>query len=449
MTTVTERVASFTANLNYADLPPDVREKAKVALTHNLGVALAAGSMADGAFAYAKALEQYGGSGSRLFITGRPATPFTAAYVNAALIHARAQDDVYFPGLTHVGATVIPAILAVGEAHRSSGEELLTALVAGYEAAAALSQDVAQRTTARGFRATGIYGVFGATAAVARLLNLDEETTVHALGIAACLASGTNQTWVAGTQEWQFQAGVVARNGISAAIQAAAGGTGAPDALEGTAGFYNAFLGDCEGVGEIGKDLGTKWRVRDVTYKPYPVCAILQAPVTELISMMRENNLTAEQIVTLSLALSPPEASYPGTDSVGPFVGVGATLMSAQFCLAVAAEQGGVTAADLTRHDDPELGSLIDRVHLQSDPDLAPRSFVLAINRADGTTCDRHFTSTVDTFNWDREQLMTQLQRIKHELPVGIDGIEALAAITLNAEEHTVRDVVSACVPAG
>ena len=79
-------------------------------------------------------------------------------------------------------------------------------------------------------------------------------------------AAGTNQTWVAGTHEWQIQVGMAAQYGIVAARLAAAGCTGAPDALEGKAGFYTAFMGDVEQISQVGKDLGTVWRCLDVTY---------------------------------------------------------------------------------------------------------------------------------------------------------------------------------------
>jgi hypothetical protein len=72
----------------------------------------------------------------------------------------------------------------------------------------AISQGFAKRSTPRGFRASGIYGGFAAVAGVARLLRLDAEATAHALGMAASAASGTNQTWVSGTQEWQMQLGL-------------------------------------------------------------------------------------------------------------------------------------------------------------------------------------------------------------------------------------------------
>lgn len=446
MTTLTERIAAFTSALTYEGLPPEVREKCKVSLLHNLGMAVAGGPLLSPVSAFAEALGESGpGASARLLLSGKVASPETAALVNAALMHSRAQDDVYFPGLTHVGAIITPAVLAVGEQLGSSGKQLITALVAGYEAACAISQDFAKRTTARGFRASGIFGVFGSAAGVARLLELNAGATANALGIAASMAAGTNQTWVAGTHEWQIQVGMAARNGMMAARLAAAGCTGASDALEGKAGFYTAFMGDLAQVSEVGKDLGTVWRSLDVTYKPYPVCAILQGPVREAIALASQSNFRVDHVSAVRLTLPAAEAAYPGTDSKGPFTDIGATLMSTQFCLAVALTQRRLIGTDLKRFNDPSLKALIDKTEVHANPELQPRSFVLELELADGQTVTRRFTPTGQPFNWERAEVKSQLQLMVDELPIGTKGLDHLCQVVLSAENQTVQQIVDAC----
>lgn len=448
MNTLSQRIAAFTSALDYENIPDNVLEKSKVSLLHNLGVAMAGRSLvADSVLRYLDALGQHGPSASaRLLLSGRAATPEAAAFANAALMHARAQDDVYFPGLTHVGTIITPAVLGVGEQLASSGRDMLTALVAGYEAAGAISQGFAKRTTARGFRASGIYGGFGAAAAVARLLRLDRDATANAIGIMASMAAGTNQTWVRGTQEWQFQVGLAAQNGILAARLAAVGGTGASDALEGSAGFYAAFMGDLDQVAQVGSDLGTQWRSLDVTYKPYAVCAILQAPVQQAILLARQHELKAENITAVRLTLNPAEAAYPGTDSTGPFSDTGATLMSSQFCLAVALSQRTLKGSDLRRFADPLLQPIIQKAKVQVDAALATRSFLLEVDLANGQTLRHSSHADGEPFNWDRGEVMDNLHAMREELPIGPEGIDQLGETVLSAEHRTVAEIVSACV---
>jgi 2-methylcitrate dehydratase PrpD len=448
-TTVSRRLADFSAALTPASIPPEVREKCKVSLLHNLGVALAGGPLLGAPLRYAEALQEQGpGAGARLLLSGRAATPDTAAFVNATLMHARAQDDVYFPGLTHAGAIMTPAVLAAAEQMDASGEDVVTALVAGYEVVGALSQGFAGRTTPRGFRASGLYGVFGAAAGVARLMGLDAQATANAIGIAASAAGGTNQTWIRGSQEWQFQMGMGARNGLLAARLAAAGGTGAPDALEGAAGFYRAFMGDTDGVHDIGLDLGRHWRSLDVTYKPHAVCAILQGPVSQAIALARAAGLRDADITAVRLHLPPAEAAYPGTDATGPFVDTGASLMSAPFCLAVALTQHGFRGEDLRRLDDPRLAPVIARTRVIADPSLGPRRFVLEVDHADGRNLRHVAQSEGEPFNWDREGVLRNLRAMGDELPLDAAGIERLAGVVLQAERGSARDIVAACVVA-
>jgi hypothetical protein len=446
MTTLTQRIGQFTSTLTREQIPLAVWEKGKVSLLHNLGVGLAGQDllMAPG---YAQSLGEQGPMAcARLLISGRPATPETAAFVNAALMHARAQDDVYFPGLTHAGAIMSPAVLAVAEQLGSSGSEVITALIAGYEAMGAISQGFAKRTTPRGFRASGIYGGFAAATGVARLLGLDAQATAHALGMAASAASGTNQTWVSGTQEWQMQLGLASRNGILAARLAAVGATAAPDALEGSAGFYRAFLGEVDGLEGVGRDLGQTWRSLDVTYKPFAVCAILQAPVTQAMALSEKHQLKAEDIAAVRLRLNPAEAAYPGTDSQGPFSDIGATLMSAPFCMALALIERKVLGRDLKRLDDARLSPLIGRSTVIPDASLGTRSFVLEVDLRSGQTLKHVEQTQGEPFNWNRDEVRANLMAMASEMPCDAAGIEQLCQRVIGAEGFSARQIMDACV---
>lgn len=448
MSTVSQRIAAFSSSLIWEELPENVREKSKVTLLHNLGVALAGVPLVAAPLRYAHSLEEHGAMAcARLLATGDAATPDTAALVNGALMHARAQDDVYFPGLTHAGAVVTPAVLAVAESIDAKGKEVLSALIAGTEAAAALCQGWGVTTAQKGFRPTGLFGVFASTIGVARLLKLDATRTAHALGIASNASGGVAQPWVASSQEWQFHVGMGSRNGILAARLAAAGVIGAPDAFEGVAGFYRAFTGSADGSDEVARDLGRTWRTMDVTYKPFPVCAILQAPVTRAIELATRNDLKPEAIAAVRIRLNPVEAAIPGTDNRGPFLDTGATLMSAHFCVAVALSKRGVQGTDLQRFSDPLLERLIARSSVIPDASLGTRSFVLEVDRTDGTTL-RHLEQTVgEPFNWNRDETVANLRRIASELPFDASGFNTFVDTILNAERHTAREIVGACIP--
>lgn len=444
MQTASQRVAEFVTKFELGQAPAEVLEKAKTTVLHDVGVTLAGHALATTAVETAKELGTCSsGRGARLLVDGSPVTVEHAALATGALMHARTQDDTQLAALMHLGCTTLPALLALGDRDDVSGEDFLTAMVAGYEAATAIAGDFAARSTARGLRATSIYGSFASAAATARLLRLPADQTASALGLAAAFGGGTNQPWVAGTQEWQYQVGVASRNGMLAAVLASRGVTGAPDALEGAAGHYRSFAGDADGAEAVGSALGSTWRILDVTYKPFPVCAINQVPVTVLNELVQEHDVTEQDVDSLVLSLAPHEANYPGTQSHGPFSDVGASLMSAPYCLAVAIRERTVRVADLRRFDDESLMRLARKITVEADSSLRGGSCRLRLTTGD-RVLTREYVSTPETFNWGREETAARLHDLVDDMPFGVDRLDAFVDVVLRLEECSVRDLVSA-----
>ena len=231
-----------------------------------------------------------------------------------------------------------------------------------------------------------------------------------------------------------------------AANLAAAGGTGSLVALEGKGGFYAAFMGSTEGVEKIGYDLGSLWRSLSITYKPYPVCGILQGPVVEAIVMAKEYELDPAQICAIRLTLPASEAAYPGTDYVGPFYDVGNALMSSQYCLAVAFLKRSFQSEDLLNREDPALLKLVQHIQVIPDQTLKPRSFTLEIDIKDGKTLTKVSSSSEDEFDWDRKEEIAHLESMVAEMPFGADRLEHLISMTLTAEKHTATEIISATI---
>ncbi|WP_242888406.1 MmgE/PrpD family protein [Actinomadura litoris] len=445
--TLAERVADFTANLKPSSIPPDLVEKAKVTVLHDLGVGLAGHRLAATAYAYAKEEggcgDGAGARGARLLVDGTPVTAEAFALATGALVHARTQDDTQVAVSTHLGATTLPALLALADRAGLHGADLLTALVAGYEAASVIAEGGADVSTARGFRASSVYGPFAAAAGSARLLGLTADQTVSALGLAAAFGGGTNQTWVAGTQEWRYQVGAASRNGMVAALLAARGVTGAPDALDGAAGHLRAFTGTVPAPADL--RLGEDWRLRRVTYKPYPVCAINQIPVTLLTGLARRHGIGAEDVVEAVVELPSDDAAYPGVDAHGPFRDVGGTLMSLPYCLAVALREGGIELDDLYGWDDPALMDLVRRVRVV--PADVPRGAcrITVQTRADGTRVAEHAPDP-STFDWDRHETADRLRAMAAETPLTADRLERFVEVVLDLDRRPVRELVDATI---
>jgi 2-methylcitrate dehydratase PrpD len=423
--TVTAELGEFVAQTKYTELPPQVVERAKTCLLHNLGVALA-GRRAE-PLVHALVERHYAvPHESTLFWSGSKVSAEGAALANAALMHARTQDDTHFPSSTHTGATVIPAALAIAEATEKTGEEFLAAMVLGYEIAGRIGREYDTLTTPRGFRATGIYGVFGAAAASARLMSLGPEATAAALGFAANLAGGLGQTWVEGTSEWRFQVGIAGRNGIFAARVAASGASAARETLEGSAGFYTAFGGTPEMARVAVAGLGKDWVAPEVTLKPYPVCAIQQSPVGMMIDLSTAHDITPDAVREIVLALNPYEARYPGTDSVGPFIDQGGTLMSGQFCMALALVDRKATIDALFRFDDPVLMALTRKTRIVADESVPPLSSRLAVVTTDGRRLTRETVATPTLHKFSFEEDAALVRGLVPEMEVAPSVVDDL-----------------------
>ncbi|MGY2485571.1 MmgE/PrpD family protein [Cupriavidus sp. CP313] len=165
-----------------------------------------------------------------------------AAFVNAAYGHGFEYDDAHGASASHPGSCVIPAALAIGEELGSSLEEVITAIVAGYEVYTRIGVLAAPDLLRRGFHPHAVLSSFGAAAVSARLRKFDAETTLHALSIALSHAAGTTEYTSTGGSVKRVHAGIGTRNGMVAADMAQAGITGPRAFLSGNKGFFRTLL---------------------------------------------------------------------------------------------------------------------------------------------------------------------------------------------------------------
>lgn len=447
--TASQRVGEFASALEFEDLPADVVEKAKVVLLHNLTVALAGHRLAE--LPLQLSVDYWsadGGPRARVLAGGDRLDLRSAAFANGLLMTVRAQDDVYLPALAHIGTVVIPSLLAIAEDLDASGEDLITALVAGYEAASAVGgSGFASRAAGRGFRPV-LWSQIGAAVACSRVLGASAAELANSIALAASFGGGTNQTWVAGTPEWLYQSGVACQNAVTGALLAHRGATGAPDALDGRNGVYAAFAGSAEGAEDVGAGLGREWLIRATTFKPFPVCTLNQVPVTALIALAEERGMSAEDVTSIELTLNGAEARYPGIDVKGPFVDAPGALMSAQYCLAVALRERTVRTDHLLAFDDPGLMALVQRIDVKIDDSLSPRSCRIAVTTADGGTHSTARTSTADTFNWDRHEAIRVARSLQPETRLDARQLDELVTTILDLERAGARQLVDRCAVA-
>jgi 2-methylcitrate dehydratase PrpD len=195
-----------------------------------------------------------------LFPSGRRATMKAAALINGAASHAIEFDDIFRDAIYHPGTPVISAALAAAQGRGASGEALLRGIVAGYEVSTRIGVAV-NPAHYEFWHTTGTVGSFGAAAAAAVILGLDAERTMHALANAGTLAAGLQQAFRSDAMSKPLHSGHAAECGLTMALAAEAGVTGAPDLLEGKAGFGAAMSRNVD-WSMATAELGTRFNIR-------------------------------------------------------------------------------------------------------------------------------------------------------------------------------------------
>lgn len=342
---LTWQIAEWSKHLRYSEAPDDVREALLTCVLYNLTMAVSVDASNDELGRTVKVVATEHGR-SRVLTGGPRLTARDAAFVNAGLVTARGQNDTHPGTVTHIGCVVIPAVMALADEVGASTDEVLSAILSGYEAIPRIAHGISTLSSERGFRPTPIYAGIGATVATAKLLRLSTEKIAHAISIATQFAAGTMQTWEDGSDEWRLQVARTSRNAVEAALLARAGLTGSPHALEGSGGFVRAYSG-----GTLSMDT-SGWRILEMKFKPYPGCAFNQAPVHALRQCLAGAKLRAADISRVVVQMNPADAAYPGVTAYGPFGSRAGAIMSLPFMLAVTLRDG----LPKLRHFNQEFG---------------------------------------------------------------------------------------------
>ena len=265
-----DRVVTDALAADLADLPGSTLDFLRLAVLDWVGVTVAGAREPS-----ARLLQEYvaadgGAPVSRALGTDLRLSAQQAALVNGAAGHALDFDDMGLGG-THPSVAILPAVFALAEKRHASGRELAAALLAGYQALATVSYASGWSAYQRGFHATGTVGTFGAAVGCAKLLGLDRDGYVTALGLAATQAAGLKVSF--GTMAKHLNAGKAAANGLLAAELAAAGFTAADDALEGHQGFVRTH-GDIDDFDLLRAEraLGYGHAVTQLMFKPHAAC---------------------------------------------------------------------------------------------------------------------------------------------------------------------------------
>ncbi|HSH90887.1 MAG TPA: MmgE/PrpD family protein [Ramlibacter sp.] len=317
----TRNVARWVTGLSYADLPADVVAAAKRQVLDTLAVAWA-GTGADGIDNVRQVIDSCGGTAqSHVWCLGESLPATQAAFINAMLASALDFDSLHDRANVHSDGVVLPAIFALADARGANGEEVITALVAGGELVVRLGLAAG---SSPGWFYSSVFGVFGAAAAAAKLLRLDETQTLNALGIALSQASGTRQPLFERSLTKRLQAAYAARSGVEAALMAEAGVTGPSQALEGSSGIHGLYVRLDKSLLD---GLGTQYHSSSMTFKKFASCMCNHAPIEACLQLAAQTGISSGDIEAITVTVSPYMNQLTGL----PFEPGASPQVSAQF----------------------------------------------------------------------------------------------------------------------
>jgi 2-methylcitrate dehydratase PrpD len=297
---LTQVLARKSASFEYEDLPPEAHELARQCILDYFGVAVA-GAGDELVQLLLDELAEAGGARQASVIGHQPRLPaLSAALVNGTAGHALDYDDVNMAMPGHPTVAILPGLLALAEIQQSSGREVITAFVAGYEMACRIGASLQPGHYNLGFHSTGTIGAFGAAAACARLLGLDAGATAMALGIAGTQAAGLKSQF--GTMCKPFHAGKAAQNGLLAARLAARGFSSRADIIGCVQGFALTHGPDFSPEAALATPEAGLHIFANL-FKYHAACYLTHAPIECARRLCEQHRLTPEAAVSITLRL--------------------------------------------------------------------------------------------------------------------------------------------------
>jgi 2-methylcitrate dehydratase PrpD len=382
-TTIAQQLSRYFIKMDYNRVPEATRHAVKRLLLDYLGVAIAGSQTESGIVARKFAMVQGGATEADLIGDSGRVPMAQAAFANAISSHSIELDDIDVLALFHFSPPVYSAALAAAQRQAANGKQLITALAAGCEMMERVSKAANNSLRNRSYHTTPTTGVFGATVAAGKLLRLTPDKLASALGLAGAQASGLMEMYGPSMQK-RFNPGPAARNGVTAALMAQLGFTGADTIFEGERGFLKAFT-DKNDPGQLTAGLDQPYRL-EIEFKPYSCARPIHNAIDCAIDIRRRANPDLAHIARISVARHPDWALYHQNRAPATYH---EAQVSLPYSVAVAFKEGAALLKQYSNRKlkDPDLLRLMNLTDISVDASL-PRgvSCAMTVAMADGTT---------------------------------------------------------------
>ena len=442
---VTQNLARFVVEARWDDIPEPVRHEAKRALLNFFAVALAGCRTGPVELALRSLAEFSDCRQATVIGRGERMDALSAAFLNAAGANVFDFCDTHLPTVIHPTAPVAPALLAMAERRRVTGPELLLAFVLGFEMQCRIGSAISPGHYAKGWHITSTCGVFGAAIATGKLIGLDEQRMIWALGNASTQSAGLCECL--GWPAKSISVGNAARNGLWSALLAEKGFEGPAEPIAGVQGFLNA-MAEPPSWSSLTDGLGETWEIAQNSIKPYP-CGFVIHPFLDCVLDWRRQH--PADVVERVIARGNPLLS-DRTDR--PDIATGReSQVSVQHALAAALVLGKAGLDQFTDAcaRDPAVTEMRRKIEVIRDPAIATIAAVVELWTKDGT---KHRLSTSaargSPSNPMRDQdIEDKLRTIAAGWRPGHDVAPLIDAVWTLERSQDVSSLVALTVPRG
>lgn len=390
MLSQTGRFADAIMKVHYEDLPEAAIRVARHIMIDGLGVTIAGASEPSGVGRIVRDyVRTFGGRGDATVIAGGFKASMTdAAFANGTMGHALDFDNTWYP-MNHPTSPTLPAILAVAEKYGSTGRQVVEAIVTAFEVQGRIRLAATGWDIGKGFHKPGVTGTMGATAGVGKLLGLDRDQMLMALGLAGSRAGSLSIN--TGTMTKPSHSGQAARSGVECAILVSMGWTATDDVFA-PGGFFDVFIGGENHPEWLTEGFGAPYRMVSpgVGFKKFPSSYATHRSIDAALALRAENDFAADMIERVEIVF--PEWEH--VDRPSPATGMEGKF-SVQYTAAAALLDEEVTIASFTdeRRFASDMVALLPKISMVFDEaipaDMDDMHVVVRVFLSDGRRIEK------------------------------------------------------------
>jgi len=366
----TKSLAKFAAELEFNKIPENILNYLKLLFLDGVGCCIHGNTLE-----WTKTLEEVvtnkeDNNQCSIIGTHKKTTLLNAVLINSTAGHGFESDDIHRESILHPNSIVVPVSINVAEKIGNiNGKKFLTSVVAGYEVATRIGSAAGTELLLRGFHPQGTHGTIAAAITAGKLMDLNTDQMVHAIGIAGSLGAGLMAAQE-GAMVKRLHSGRAAQAGVLAAQLSAKNFTGIQNIVEAD---YGGFLSSFSGKNDFNRsirNLYKEWECMNTGIKPYASVTSIHTALDCLKNIMEKNNISVKNIKNIKAKISHPTYVHCAWNYKNH--NITSAQMNIYYGLALIALEGELFVNQFSKDkiSNPEILNFMKKITAEVDPKI-------------------------------------------------------------------------------